>query len=140
MSVWCGCLVSLTWFCRKGRKLHFQCSYQSSLNNCKYLVWTALGLFSLTYLMASFDRTLNTIFLKCIPFSKDTYRVFIKYCFFFQRILESLPIGVTIHSYCFESFEGLLQRCRQGRGWSELWKTQFFLYLLMLRAHFYTYY
>ena len=60
-----------------------------------------------------------------------------KYCVF-QRILKSLPplprhsavigctknyqpIGVTVHSYCIESFEGLLQRCRQGRGCSELW-------------------
>ena len=51
------------------------------------------------------------------------YRVFIKYCVFFSRILESLPplprqhsaaigctkncrpIGVTVHSHCVESFE-----------------------------------
>ena len=57
---------------------------------------------------------------------------------FFPRILESLPplprqhsaaigctkncqpIGVTVHSHCVESFEGLLQRCRRGRGCSEL--------------------
>ena len=32
------------------------------------------------------------------------------------------PIGVTVHSHCVESFEGLLQRCRRGRGCSELWK------------------
>ena len=76
-----------------------------------------------------------------------TYRVFIKYCVFFSRILESLlplprhhsaaigctknyqPIGVTIHSHCVESFEaleGLLQRCRRGRGCSELLKNTFF--------------
>ena len=30
------------------------------------------------------------------------------------------PIGVTVHSHCVESFEGLLQRCRRGRGCSEL--------------------
>merc|ERR1711911_125031 len=66
------------------------------------------------------------------------YRVFIKYCGFFSRILESLPplprqhstsigckknyqpIGLTVHSHCVESFEGLLQRCRRGRGCGEL--------------------
>ena len=65
--------------------------------------------------------------------------MFIKY--FFPRILESLsplprqhsasigctinyqPIGVTVHSHCVESFEGLLQ---QGRGCSELWKNTIF--------------
>ena len=31
-------------------------------------------------------------------------------------------IGVTVHSHYFESFENLFQRCRRGRGWSELWK------------------
>ena len=30
------------------------------------------------------------------------------------------PIGVTVHSHCVESFEGLLQRCRRGRGCSKL--------------------
>ena len=41
------------------------------------------------------------------------------------------PIGVTVHSHCVESFEGLLQRCRRGRGCSELWiKTQFFFNIL----------
>ena len=30
------------------------------------------------------------------------------------------PIGVTVHSHCVESFEDLLQRCRRGRGCSEL--------------------
>ena len=63
---------------------------------------------------------------------------------FFKRILESLPplprqhsaaigctknyqpIGVTVHSHCVESFEGLLQRCRRGRGCSELWKNTIF--------------
>ena len=57
---------------------------------------------------------------------------------FFSRVLESLPplprqhsaaigctknyqpIGVTVNSHCVESFEGLLQRCRLGRGCSEL--------------------
>ena len=57
---------------------------------------------------------------------------------FFPRILESLPrlprqhsaaigctknyqpIGVTVHLHCADSFEGLLQRCRDGRGCSEL--------------------
>ena len=28
------------------------------------------------------------------------------------------PIGVTVHSHCVENFEGLLQRCRWGRGCS----------------------
>ena len=59
---------------------------------------------------------------------------------FFSRAFESLlplhrqhsaaigftkyyqPIGVTVHSHCVESFEGLLQRCRRGRDCSELWK------------------
>ena len=31
-------------------------------------------------------------------------------------------IGVTVHSHCVEHFECLLQRCRRGRGCSELWK------------------
>ena len=70
---------------------------------------------------------------------------------FFLRILESLsslprqhsaaigftknyqPIGVTVHSHCLESSEGLVQRCRRGRGCIELWKiTQFFLNTLYL--------
>ena len=65
---------------------------------------------------------------------------------FFSKILESLPpllprqhsaaigcctinnqpIGVTVHSQWVESFEGLLQRCRRGRGCSELWKNTIF--------------
>ena len=62
---------------------------------------------------------------------------------FFPRILESLPpflrqhsaaigctqnyqpTGVTVHSHCFE---GLLQRCRRGRGCSELWKKHNFFW------------
>ena len=36
------------------------------------------------------------------------------------------PIGVTVHSHCLKSFEGLLQRCRRGRGCSELWKNTIF--------------
>ena len=69
---------------------------------------------------------------------------------FFPRILESLPplprkhsvaigctknyqpIGLTVHSHCVESFKGLLQRCRRGRGCRELWKTQFFLNTLYI--------
>ena len=64
---------------------------------------------------------------------------------FFPRILESLPplprqpsaaigctknyqpIGVTVHSLCDESFEGLLQPCRRGRVAVNCEKTQFFL-------------
>ena len=63
---------------------------------------------------------------------------------FFPRVLESLPpfprqhpaafgctksyqpIGVTVHTHCIESFEGLLQRCWWGRGCSELWKNPIF--------------
>ena len=30
------------------------------------------------------------------------------------------PIGVTVHLHCVESFEGLLQRFRRGRGCGEL--------------------
>ena len=70
-------------------------------------------------------------------FINKTYRVFIKYCVFFPRILESLPpllcqhsaaigctknyqpIGMIVHLYCVESFEGLLQRCRRERACSE---------------------
>ena len=38
------------------------------------------------------------------------------------------PIGVTVHLHCVEIFEGLSQRCRRGRDYSEFWKkTQFFL-------------
>ena len=62
----------------------------------------------------------------------------------FSRILESLPplprqhwaaigctknyqpIGVTVHSHCVESFEGLLQRCRRGRGCSGFEKNTIF--------------
>ena len=62
-------------------------------------------------------------------FSQMSYRVFNKYCVFFPRIFESVqplprqhspaigctknyqPIGVTVHSHCVESFEGLLQSC-----------------------------
>ena len=69
------------------------------------------------------------------------YRVFIKYCVFFQESLQPLPrqhsaaigctknyqpIGVTVHLHCVESFEGLLQWCRRGRGCSELWKNTIF--------------
>ena len=72
------------------------------------------------------------------------YRVFIKYCVFFQEfskvfhlLLASTrlllvyrknyqPIGVTVHSHCVESFEGLLQRCRQGRGCNELLNNSIF--------------
>ena len=63
---------------------------------------------------------------------------------FFARILECLPplprqhsaaicctknyqpIGVTVHSNCVESFEDLLQRCRRGWGYSEMWKNTIF--------------
>ena len=73
-----------------------------------------------------------------------TYRVFVKYCVFFQefskvchlslattRLLLAVqknyqPIGVTVHSHCAQSFDGLLQRCRRGRGCSELWKNTIF--------------
>ena len=30
------------------------------------------------------------------------------------------PIGVTVHSHCVDGFEGLLKRCRRGRGCSKL--------------------
>ena len=33
---------------------------------------------------------------------------------------NSQPIGVTVHSHCVESFGGLSQRCRRGRGCGEL--------------------
>ena len=63
---------------------------------------------------------------------------------FFPRILESLPplprqhsaaigctknyqpIGVSVHSHCVESFEGLLQQCRRGRGCSKYEKNTIF--------------
>ena len=72
------------------------------------------------------------------------YKVFIKYCVFFPRVLESLPplprqhsaaigctkncqpIGVTVHSHCVESFKGLLQRCRRGRGLQWIGKNTIF--------------
>ena len=72
------------------------------------------------------------------------YRVFIKYCVFFQefskvchlslastRLLLVVqknyqPIRVTVHSRCVESFKGFLQRCRRGRGCSELCKNTIF--------------
>ena len=59
------------------------------------------------------------------------YRVLIKYCVFSKKLphLAAIgrtkyyqPIGVAVHSHCVESFEGFLQRCRRGRGCSELWK------------------
>ena len=66
------------------------------------------------------------------------YRVFIKYCVFFQEFSKNChlslastrlllvfkkiyqPKGVTVHSHCVESFEGLLQQWRRGRACSEL--------------------
>ena len=33
---------------------------------------------------------------------------------------------MTVYSHCVESFEGLLQRCRRGRGCSEWWKNTIF--------------
>ena len=71
-----------------------------------------------------------------LPFAVK-YRVFIKYCVFFQEFSKYLPplprqhsaaigctknyqpIGVTAFSHCVESLEGLLQRCRRGRGCSK---------------------
>ena len=73
--------------------------------------------------------------------------VFIKYCFFFSRILKSLqplprqhsavigctknctkkPIGVTVHSHCVESFEGLYSDVGEGGIAVNCEKTQFFL-------------
>ena len=58
---------------------------------------------------------------------RANYRVFIKYCFFSKNSRKVAtspwaamgctknyqPIGVTVHSHCVE---GILQRCRQGRG------------------------
>ena len=41
------------------------------------------------------------------------YRIFIKYCGFFAI---GCTIGVTVHSHCVESFEGLLLRCRGEEG------------------------
>ena len=67
-----------------------------------------------------------------ISLTLPTYRVFINYCVFFQEFSKVChihtyqPIGVTVHSHCVESFEGLLQRCRRGRGCSELWKNTIF--------------
>ena len=64
---------------------------------------------------------------------RNIYRVLIKYCDFFQEFLVSehsaaicctknyQPIGVTVHSHCVASFEGLFQRCRRGRVCSEFW-------------------
>ena len=64
---------------------------------------------------------------------------------FFLKFLESLPpllrqhsaaigctknyqpIGMTVHQRCVESFDGLLQRFRRGRGCSESWKTTIFI-------------
>ena len=84
------------------------------------------------------------VFIKYCVFSKNSQNYQSTGCsldiVFFPRILESLPslhrqhstaigctkkykpIGVTVHSHCVESFEGLLQRCRRGRGCSELWR------------------
>ena len=68
--------------------------------------------------------------------SSDNDGVCIKYCLFSQefskvchlslastRLLlivqkKYQPLGVTVHSHCVESFEGLLQRCRRGRGYN----------------------
>ena len=45
-------------------------------------------------------------------------------------------IGVTVHSHCVESYEGLLQRYRRGRGCVGLncEKTQFFLNSLYIQG------
>ena len=72
---------------------------------------------------------------------------------FFPRIIKSLPplprqlsaaigctknyqpIGVTVHSHCVESFEGLLLRCRREGGVAvNCEKTQFFLNTLYYRT------
>ena len=69
------------------------------------------------------------------------YRVFIKYRVFSNNagkfasspspalgchwLFNKLP-GVTVHSHCVESFEGLLQRCRLGSGYVGLWKNTIF--------------
>ena len=80
------------------------------------------------------------IFKGLQEFSFVSYMVLIKYCVFSREFLKvchlSLastrlllviqknyqPIGVTVHSHCVESFEGLLLRCRRGRGCCELCK------------------
>ena len=65
------------------------------------------------------------------------YRVFIKYCVSSKNsrkfatspaLGNQLPANRSdyIHSYCIESFKGFLQRCRRGRGCSELCKNTIF--------------
>ena len=68
-----------------------------------------------------------------IPYTGRPYCVFFKN---FRKIATSpspigctknyQSIGVTVNSHCVESFEGRLQRCRWGRGCSELWKSTIF--------------
>ena len=66
------------------------------------------------------------------------YRVFRKNCVVFHEFPLSVlppprkdlaaigcseigrPIGVTVHSHCVDSFKGLLQQCKRGRGCSGL--------------------
>ena len=78
--------------------------------------------------------------------------MFIKYCVFFFKNSKKFatspspalgcywlykndqPIGETVHSHCVESFEGLLQRCRRGRGCSELCKNTIFPSLTQILA------
>ena len=63
-------------------------------------------------------------------FSKNSrkFATSVLYCTGFLLVVQKnyQPIGVTVHSHCVESFEGLLQRCRRGRSCSELWKNTIF--------------
>ena len=83
---------------------------------------------------------LANYFIGCYILSEGTFNTVCSLnIVFFSIILERLPplprqhlaaigctkngqpIGKTVHSHCVESFEGLfLQRCRRGRGCSEL--------------------
>ena len=38
------------------------------------------------------------------------------------------PIGVTVHSHCVESLEGLSQRCRRGKGFQWIVKKNIFFW------------
>ena len=72
-----------------------------------------------------------------IPCPISLYTVFIKYCFFSKNsrkfatspspalgcywLYKKLPANRRVQLHCVESFEGLIQRCRRGRGCIELW-------------------
>ena len=117
-----------------------------------FILFEVVPLIQRIYKVAKFEgvisRKINEF--SVYNYQKHIYRVFVKYCVFFPKnsrkfvtspstalgcywLYKKLPdIGVPVHSYCVERFEGFWQRCRRGMG---LWKkTQFFLNTLYINS------